>query len=113
MNKMNNPRTTVAAVAGDKLEKNCQDLQKEHTSPSLLCQTAEAQRSRILAWLLNNSLTTLEARRSLDVLHPAARVMELRQRGYQIQTVWTDDLSDAGERHRGARYVLQQQGEVE
>lgn len=65
-----------------------------------------AQRERILSALHETSLTTFEARRQLDVPHPAARVMELRRAGYDIATFWTDDYSDAGQKHRIARYVL-------
>lgn len=44
--------------------------------------SAASQRQRILSWLRNvEPLTTLQARKQLDVLHPAARVMELRKAG--------------------------------
>jgi len=63
------------------------------------------QRERILAWLKTAPLTTLQARKELDVLHPAARVMELRIRGHNIVTHWT--ISDTGKaKHRIASYVL-------
>jgi hypothetical protein len=48
---------------------------------------ASSQRQRILDHLRNHGpLTTLAARRELDVMHPAARVQELRARGYRIIT---------------------------
>ncbi|GAB6036977.1 helix-turn-helix domain-containing protein [Fundidesulfovibrio butyratiphilus] len=68
--------------------------------------TASAQRARLLDALRRESLTTLEARSKLDVLHPAARVMELRRRGHSIVTVWTVDLTPEGRPHRVARYIL-------
>ncbi len=64
------------------------------------------QRLIIIAYLLqNNSLTTLQARKDLDVMHPAARVQELRAQGHNIVTHWT--IADNGKaRHRVASYVL-------
>lgn len=76
--------------------------------------TASAQRARLLDALRRESLTTLEARSKLDVLHPAARVMELRRRGHSIVTVWTVDITTEGRPHRVARYILRQgEGERE
>lgn len=75
--------------------------------------SAAAQRARILDSLSRGSLTTLEARRLLDVLHPAARVMELRRLGHNIATVWTTDITSEGNEHRVARYILRESpGEV-
>jgi hypothetical protein len=68
--------------------------------------TAAAQRERILAALKTRPLSTLEARRELDVLHPAARVMELRRDGYPIARAWTHDVTSEGYLHRVARYHL-------
>ena len=61
----------------------------------------EVQRTRILDWLRSESLTTLQAREHLDVMHPAGRVMELREQGLNIMTYWTNEA-----KHRIARYVL-------
>lgn len=69
--------------------------------------TIAAQRSRILNHLRNSGpLTTLEARNSLDVMHPAARVMELRQQGFNIVTHRRTDYTDQGDPHVVAQYVL-------
>lgn len=68
--------------------------------------TAAAQRKRILEYLRLRPLDTLTARKELDVMHPAARVMELRKRGEKIQTVRIDRASDCGEIHCVACYVL-------
>lgn len=72
--------------------------------------SSEAQRTRLLAVLRNRSLTTLDARRELDVLHPAMRILELRRLGHDIRTVWTTQATDAGVKHRVARYVLRMVG---
>lgn len=68
--------------------------------------TAKAQRKRILAYLHTKPLDTLSARKELDVMHPAARVMELRNQGIEIKTIWIDRASDCGKVHRIACYVL-------
>ena len=68
--------------------------------------SAAAQRVRLLKALQHGPVTTLDARRKLDILHPAMRVLELRRRGRRIVTVWTRQESDAGIRHRVANYVL-------
>ncbi|WP_411726050.1 helix-turn-helix domain-containing protein [Methyloglobulus sp.] len=53
----------------------------------------------------SSPITTLEARQKLDIMHPAARVQELRGLGHDIITHWqTVDTGKA--KHRVARYVL-------
>lgn len=68
---------------------------------------AEAQRERLLDALSRGSVTTIQARRDLDIMMPAARVHELRHgEGYNIATVWCTEPTDSGALHRVARYVL-------
>ena len=63
------------------------------------------QCARLLAWLQTATITTLQAREELDILHPAARIQELRDRGHNIKTHWT--TSDTGKaKHRVACYAL-------
>ncbi|WP_024304115.1 helix-turn-helix domain-containing protein [Pseudogulbenkiania sp. MAI-1] len=68
--------------------------------------SAEAQRQRLLVALRQGPVTTLQARRLHDVLHPAARVQELRERGNRIITCWVTDNTSEGRPHRVAKYVL-------
>ena len=68
--------------------------------------TVVAQRKRILAYLHTHPLDTLTARKELDVMHPAARVMELRKQGIGIITTKIDRPSDCGKIHTVACYVL-------
>ncbi len=69
--------------------------------------SAPAQRQRLLTHLKSGkSITTLQARHLLDVMHPAARLMELRQAGYQIESIWVNDITPEGHIHRVARYLL-------
>lgn len=68
---------------------------------------AAAQRSRVLDFLRRyGSLSTLDARHLIDVMHPAARVMELRRIGHEIATVWSHETTPEGSKHRVARYHL-------
>lgn len=79
-----------------------QNTQADHNDNS-----AHSQRMRLLAaFEARRSVTTIEARRDLDILMPAARVFELRARGFEIETIWTNALTECGRRHRVARYVL-------
>ena len=67
---------------------------------------AAAQRQRLLEALKRGPVTTLEARESLNVYHPAARVLELRDAGNRIVTAWVTAPDAWGRPHRVARYVL-------
>lgn len=65
------------------------------------------QRQRLLAYLKNNrSITTLEARHKLDIMHPAGRIKELKEQGYNIITHWRIDTTPEEKQHRVAEYVL-------
>jgi len=68
--------------------------------------SAEAQRKRLLDALRCDAISTLEARRILDILHPAMRIRELRLDGYDIQTVRISADTGFGIKHSVARYVL-------
>ena len=65
------------------------------------------QRNKILEFLRIRPLDTLTARTELDVMHPAARVLELKKAGEKIQTVKIDRASECGKIHRAACYVLE------
>lgn len=67
---------------------------------------AHAQRQRLLAQLNIAPVDTLTARYDLDILCPAARVLELRRRGYRIETTWVKRRTDCGREHRVALYVF-------
>jgi len=87
---------------GDGTKQNSSDI-ANHTGNS-----SGAQRARIIQHLRQySSITTLEARKTLDVLHPAMRILELRGSGFRIDTVWTRQQTDCGKFHRVAKYVLQ------
>jgi Helix-turn-helix domain len=69
-------------------------------------QPTSQQREILLSYLLaHHRITTLEARTSLDILHPAGRILELRKDGKNIITHWTTQKTPKG-KHRIAQYVL-------
>ncbi|MCY0388243.1 helix-turn-helix domain-containing protein [Robbsia sp. Bb-Pol-6] len=69
---------------------------------------AKTQCKRIEAALRHvGPLTTIEARKDLDVMMPATRVHELRHaHGLNIITTRVDRQTDAGHTHRVAVYTL-------
>ena len=71
--------------------------------------TLPIQRQRLLKWLQENPITTLQARSLLNILAPAARIFELRHdENYNIITHWIEDVTAEGKKHRVAKYVLLQ-----
>lgn len=69
--------------------------------------SAQAQRLRLHDALRIAPVSTIEARRNLDILMPGTRVHELRHReGYRIETHWIMEPTDCGKLHRVAKYVL-------
>ncbi|QEL56602.1 helix-turn-helix domain-containing protein [Chromobacterium paludis] len=80
-----------------------------HTLPfsNVADTAAEAQRMRLLYALRDGPVTTIEARTLLNIFQPAARVKELRDRGFQIITERIRVTDESGRKHSGvARYVL-------
>ena len=72
------------------------------------------QRLKSLDYLLEHgSITSSEAREKLDIYYPPARIFELRQAGYLINTVWDNWTSVHGIKHRIAHYILTQKQPVE
>lgn len=69
--------------------------------------SSKAQRARMLERLQASSVTTIEARRELNILMPGARIKELREAGHLILTYRIEADDDSGRKHYGiARYVL-------
>lgn len=69
--------------------------------------SAQAQRQRLLDSLRKFPVSTIAARRDLDIMMPAARVHELRHRfGHHIDKVWVQLPTGSGKLHRVALYVL-------
>ncbi|MEE9354305.1 MAG: helix-turn-helix domain-containing protein [Methylococcaceae bacterium] len=87
---MNAPRTRRAKSQSSKIDGN----------------SSAAQRQRLLTALRKGPITTLQARKKLDILHPAGRVQELRKEHYNIVTHWLTVYTTGRRKHRVARYVL-------
>lgn len=67
-----------------------------------------AQRQRLLQALMHSAVSTIQARRDLDIMMPGARIFELRHKeGHDIRTVWVTEETEAGNPHKIARYILQ------
>lgn len=67
------------------------------------------QRRRLLEALRRFSVSTFEARRHLDVMHPAGRVQELRDDGNEIDTLRLSEPSEFGKPHCIAVYLLRKE----
>ena len=63
--------------------------------------SASSQRVRLLERLQLGPVDTITARVELNVLHPAARVQELREAGHLISTHRQTIHDDQGRPHRG------------
>ena len=68
--------------------------------------STHSQRQRLLQKLREANVSTTEARRELDIMHPAARVQELREQGNVINTVKIAELTASKRTRHIARYVL-------
>lgn len=72
------------------------------------------QRLKLLDWLFDHcSINTSQAREKLDIMSPAARIMELKRDGYLIVTLITTWTSAYGIKHRIGRYLSTQNEPVE
>lgn len=80
----------------------------EHIASQHQGNSSANQRERIFdALRAIGSITTLEARKNLDILSPAPRIMELRKQGKAIATKWVKQATDCGKVHRVGLYVLE------
>jgi hypothetical protein len=70
--------------------------------------STSTQRKRILSYLeKNHRISTMEAREILGILHPGGRIMELRKKGYRIDTHWIEAFDANGGTHKVGLYVYQ------
>lgn len=76
------------------------------TCPTALPDNSHAQRLRLLVRLRIAPIDTITARRELDIMHPAARIQELKRQGYKIDTVRMNRPTECGKLHWVAEYVL-------
>lgn len=96
------------------------EKKKAHTKvgsndkPNFNDNSAYNQRLKMLDYLFEHgSITSKKAQTDLDIYYPPARIKELREAGYLIQTDWDSWTSEYGIKHRIGRYVLMQKEPVE
>lgn len=94
-------------------DKKKADQQASHKNSTHLDNTsASAQRARLLARLQVGPIDTLTARSELNILMPAARIKELKERGHPIFAQRITLADEQGRTHHGiALYYLTQTGE--
>lgn len=66
-----------------------------------------SQRQRLLQALQSGSVSTIDARDNLHILHPAGRIRELRKAGHNITQEMIQQTSAGGYPQRVARYTLE------
>ncbi|MDO8415958.1 MAG: helix-turn-helix domain-containing protein [Agitococcus sp.] len=69
--------------------------------------SAIAQVSRLLNYLLEHgSVSSTYAREVLSCYHLKARILEIRQRGYEIKLTWSVVTDSQGREHRVGVWLL-------
>lgn len=69
--------------------------------------TTTSQRQALLGHMKQHGrISTIESRECLGISHPAARVMELRRQGFQIETHRIVETDTRGRLHTVAEYRL-------
>ncbi|WP_086382287.1 helix-turn-helix domain-containing protein [Caballeronia sordidicola] len=80
---------------------------KNQVHPKFTGNSAAAQRNRLMRALANGPISTIEARRRLDIMMPASRIHELRHRDNKnIAMTWVRRPTDSGKLHSVALYSL-------
>lgn len=65
------------------------------------------QRAITLSAITNAPKSTIELRHDFGIMHPAARIQELREMGHEIVTIRVTDVTPDGIKHKAvAKYVL-------
>lgn len=67
---------------------------------------------RLLSYLKENPITSMEAFQMFGITRLSARIFELRALGYIIDTVMIEDVNRYGEPCRYAKYILRGKEEV-
>lgn len=65
------------------------------------------QRAITLSAIVDAPKSTIELRHNFGIMHPAARIQELRDMGHQILTIRVTEVTPYGIKHKAvAKYVL-------
>jgi len=71
-----------------------------------MSENLKAQRHKIMQHIRKHgNMTTVDAR-NMGIMHPAARIMELRKQGLNIATNMMEQVDSAGEKHCAGVYTL-------
>ena len=97
----------IAPLAGEAKVEQLKAIREKYKGES----TANHEQ-RILDALRLAPLSTFEARKHLDVPHPAGRVQTLRDAGNEIDTLRYSEKSDVGRPHVIAIYVLRKEARI-
>jgi hypothetical protein len=93
---------------GCKKNRPAKQLGKPKSKMPLYGNSASSQRARLLKFFESiPRISTMEAREVLGILHPGGRIMELRRKGYRIDTHWIKEPDSNGVAHRVGLYVYQ------
>lgn len=69
--------------------------------------SAGNQRAITLLAIYDSPKSTIELRHDFGIMHPAARIQELRDMGHQIITLRINEMTPDGIRHKAvAKYIL-------
>lgn len=86
---------------------NCVADTRNSTANHPASQALPVQRAHLLKWLQEHGqITTIKARNDLGIMHPAARIQELREAGYNIETYWQLESDTTGKQHKQGLYIL-------
>lgn len=89
------------------MDKKKADQQASPKHSAVDSTSGAAQRQRLLERLQEGPANTVELRRDLNIMMPAARVKELREAGHDIRTHYGRVHDDQGRLHIGvATYYL-------
>jgi hypothetical protein len=96
-----NDTKEIAPLAGRAKAKQLEAIREKYKG-----ETGATHQRRILDALRLGPLSTFDARKHLDVPHPAGRIQELRDIGHVIDTVRISEPGEIGRPHCIARYIL-------
>lgn len=102
-----NDTKEIAPLAGEAKVKQLEAIRKKYKG-----ETGATHQRRILDALRLGPLSTFEARKHLDVPHPAGRVQQLRESGHAIDTLRVSEPSEVGRPHCIALYVLRKEAQL-
>ena len=94
----------------DEIKKSPEGLGNPKQPKPAYDNSTASQRARLLKnFEVCPRLSTMEAREQLGILLPCGRVLELRQKGYLIDTHWIVEPDSNGVVHRVGLYVYKGQ----